>query len=272
LTVAVFATGMLFQGQKQAASPASAEKKQEAASNSHKSESPDAELTGPTWLTKDAAGFFTFGLVLVGVGQAWLFFFQLRYMRIGMRDATVAANAAKDSSVGVVAAERARFFIVIQDHNIGDLLRLFTNTETDLIHRTVGRSTPPEITYRFKNYGKTPGILKEISLGMSISSDPVDPVYSVTISSFPEHMIGAGDATPDRYAEHYSPIVSEQASAIDRNVARLWFYGRLDYEDVFGKPQVHRFYFRTVKYERRLILQPYDYKHYNQFLAAMALT
>jgi formate/nitrite transporter FocA (FNT family) len=47
----------------------------------------DAEVTGFSWLMKDAAGFFTFGLVLVTAIQATMFYIQLRYMRRGMRDA-----------------------------------------------------------------------------------------------------------------------------------------------------------------------------------------
>src|SRR5262245_39808985 len=40
------------------------------------------------WLTKDAAGFFTFLLVVVGGVQVGLFYWQLRYMRTGMEDAS----------------------------------------------------------------------------------------------------------------------------------------------------------------------------------------
>jgi hypothetical protein len=109
LTVAVFATGMLFEGPKQAPGPAQSISQQEAASEGHKAQNPDAELTGSTWLTKDAAGFFAFSLVLVGLGQALLFFVQLRYMRNGMDDATIAANAAKESAdTAKVQAEVAR--------------------------------------------------------------------------------------------------------------------------------------------------------------------
>ncbi len=174
-----------------------------------------------------------------------------------------ANRAAQTSADAAVAAERARFFIVIHDFNISDLLYLFAG-ETDLVLRNVSRSTPPEITYRIRNYGKTPGILSEVSLGMGISPYPVDPVYSLILSSFAEHMIGGGDATSTKEFSYDSPLESSQADEIGRNISRLWFYGRIDYEDVFGNPQVHRFYFRTVMSERRCILQPYDHKHYNQ--------
>jgi hypothetical protein len=58
----------------------------------------DAKPEEP-WLTKDAAGFFTFVLVIVGIGQLGLFYWQLRYMRAGMHDAKLAAEAAKDAAI-----------------------------------------------------------------------------------------------------------------------------------------------------------------------------
>jgi hypothetical protein len=120
--VAVFAAGMIFARQEQSASPTQSLKNEES-SDSHKVQIPDAELTGSAWLTKDAAGFFTFGLMVVGIGQALLFFFQLRYMRIGMRDATVTANAAKTSADSLAASERARFHIVIEHHNLTEVIK-----------------------------------------------------------------------------------------------------------------------------------------------------
>jgi hypothetical protein len=98
LTVAVFATGLLFVHWQQPGNATQTVKEQAAPGEGRKAENPDSELTGTTWLTKDAAGFFTFGLVVIGVGQALLFFVQLRYMRQGMEDATTSARAARDGA------------------------------------------------------------------------------------------------------------------------------------------------------------------------------
>jgi hypothetical protein len=212
------------------------------------------------WITHDAAGFFTAWLVIVGFGQAGLFVWQLRYMRIGMRDATVAANAARDSSAALVAAERARFFIVISGQNLTNLV--------DTANQN-GRLTGGEnivITYQFKNYGKTPGVVRELVIDSMIATDPVDPqLHALVIKDFPEHMIAGGDATvPDNYSPLTFPDFSH-IDAIGRNQARLWLFGRLYYDDVFGKPQTHRFYFRSVCLPgQTVILQPYDYKDYNK--------
>jgi hypothetical protein len=71
-----------------------------------------------SWLTKDAAGFFTFGLFVVGGFQAGLFLWQLWLIRESLDDAKIAAEAAKDgaqaardsvklSEEALIAAQRA---------------------------------------------------------------------------------------------------------------------------------------------------------------------
>jgi hypothetical protein len=51
---------------------------------------------------------------------------------------------------------------------------------------------------------------------------------------------------------------------MSENRAHLWFYGYLDYEDVFGEAQRHQFYFRTVMREGECTLQPFGFKSYNE--------
>ncbi len=50
--------------------------------------------------------FVTAALVIVGIGQAILFFVQLRYMRDGVRDAKVAADAAEKTAHAAIEANR----------------------------------------------------------------------------------------------------------------------------------------------------------------------
>jgi hypothetical protein len=98
-----------------------------------------------------------------------------------------------------------------------------------------------------------------------IASEPVDPQSNpVVTKEFTEYMIGASGFTkPDGYSPVTGPNLS-QVQAIGRNNARLWFYGRLYYDDVFGNHQVHKFYFRSVKINGGCILQPFEYKDHNK--------
>lgn len=78
--------------------------------STEKSESSETTHKEPSsiwdWVSHDAAGFFTAWLVAVGFGQAGLFFWQLLYMRSGMNDATMAANAAREGAAASTEANR----------------------------------------------------------------------------------------------------------------------------------------------------------------------
>ena len=69
--------------------PAHAQPEQQTANRSH---------DDSTWLTKDAAGFFTFLLVVVAGAQVALFVWQLWLIRESLDDTKIAAEAAKESA------------------------------------------------------------------------------------------------------------------------------------------------------------------------------
>ncbi len=172
----------------------------------------------------------------------------------------VSADAAVEAADAAIAVERARFFIVIEHHNLPEVI---INAES---RGVLAGGENFSIRYRFQNYGKTPGIIKALTVDSMIATDAVEPSHHpVVISEFPEYMIGANGLTK---ASWYSPILVpdlSQVQAIGRNAARLWFFGRLYYDDVFGEHQVHKFYFRSVRtLERDCILQPYEYKDHNK--------
>jgi hypothetical protein len=117
LTVALFATGMLFvrwpypnQTAQQISAPAPQ-------ADSKEKQTERNEPGGwRAWLFKDAAGFFTFGLAAIGVGQALLFFVQLRYMRTGMDDAAKAAEASAAGAHAAVQANKLNQENFLADH------------------------------------------------------------------------------------------------------------------------------------------------------------
>jgi len=179
---------------------------------------------------------------------------------------TVAANAARDSANAAIAAERARFHVVIEETNFDWVIRVVETNYSPPIDDDAAIESPAGVNYRFRNYGKTPGIIKEISMGMSVApDDPIDPVYTVLLSPIKEHMIAGGEGqTSQKSYLMYRALSMKEARAIRSNEARLWFFGRIDYDDVFGSKHTHRFYFRSVTSGDRCFLQSYDYKHYNQ--------
>jgi hypothetical protein len=178
----------------------------------------------------------------------------------------VSAEAARNSADAAVAIERARFYIIVDKHNLADIVALVENSGVNE-SRSIPGGDNICITYRFRNYGKTPGIIRELIVDSMIAEDPVDPLAMFTSTKdFPEYMIGTSGWT--KVANH-SPAVPPSASqirSIGRNATRLWFFGRLYYDDVFGKCHTHRFFFRSKSPlgGGPVVLEPFEYKDYNQ--------
>lgn len=123
------------------------------------------------------------------------------------------------------------------------------------------------INYHFKNYGKTPGIVREISHGVALSPHPPDPVYQVIAQAPTENMIAPSGRTDTQTCIKQISVNSiADALLLENGSTHIWFYGRFDYDDVItNEPQVHRFYFRYVRLEaHRFRLQAIDHRHYNE--------
>ena len=79
-----------------------------------------------------------------------------RTTRATIRSTFAATKAAK----ATIAVERARFYIVIDKHNLTEIVKLVENSEAGENSDIPGGDNI-SITYRFKNYGKTPGIIRD---------------------------------------------------------------------------------------------------------------
>jgi hypothetical protein len=137
------------------------------------------------WITHDAAGFFTLLLVLVGLGQAGLFVWQLRYMRKSIEDARLVALAAQ------AAAETAKEQVAVTKMGIVDLERAYlavgpTQIKVDYVKRGDPkngkihlRSDPKELRVKLyvHNTGRTGATIKKIFAEFSnllpISETPI---------------------------------------------------------------------------------------------------
>ena len=61
-----------------------------------------------------------------------------------------------------------RFFIIIEHHNLKEII---ANVES---RGDLADGENFSIRYRLQNYGKTPGIIRELTLNSMIATDPVD--------------------------------------------------------------------------------------------------
>jgi hypothetical protein len=104
------------------------------------------------WFAKDAAGFFTFWLFVIGTSQVALFYVQLRLIRESLTPAQTAARAAEAAAEYIPTVEGAHVYVVIKVENIQQHLRVIGTIPT----------LPPDFTAKIlvvlKNFGKTPSL------------------------------------------------------------------------------------------------------------------
>jgi hypothetical protein len=208
------------------------------------------------------------GEAITGLASAFIGIFTLTLWRSASeqgrltQESIVLSTKAADAAV---AAERARFHIIIDSHNLGNFIRL-----AGLYDNSPGMPVSGEIrvTYHFKNYGKCPGRITEISHGIRLSETPPDDVSYTVVSQAPkEYMVPSLGETETQVYESSQHFESMQdAIAIRTGRTKVWFFGRLDYVDfVTNKPQVHRFLLRYIQTEGgEWRFQSFDHKHYNQ--------
>jgi len=240
LTVAIFAMGMLFASSQKPSGPTQQVSSPKTADQSDQAKAPDADLTGSTWLTKDASGFFTFALVWVGGIQAWFFWVQLRLIRASLVDAKTAAGAAERAATATENAVelsrqtaerqlRAYVHIVGKDFLIqGDEHERFVNQ------------------FSVVNSGQTPAYKLKIDSVVQVLPRPLPENFAFAF--IPEGknrsmmMVGSGrsvghDSLADAILSDDQLILIMRA---DSGV-RLYSYGTVRYEDCFGHPRFTNF-------------------------------
>jgi uncharacterized membrane protein len=118
LVIAVFLAEAMTRGWCQAAQPAQAIEETKSSTSGSEENKKDTKETWRAWFTKDAAGTFTIGLFIVAIGQAILFFVQLKYMKDGLGDSSNAAKAAtEDEMVVTVIPARPGTIVLIWIYN-----------------------------------------------------------------------------------------------------------------------------------------------------------
>jgi hypothetical protein len=238
LTVSIFAMGMLFSSQYSSQAP---QKESHAASGGNSAKDLDAELIGTTWLTKDAAGFFTFALVIVGGLQAIMFLAQLRLIRESLTPAKEAADAAKEAAVAaklnaeaVINADRAHLYVVIQDHNVSGLIDAVADAKFS-VAIAKDRMDPPVLAYVFKNYGKTPAIVESVMHCVAFKKDEGGIRTYEPFDRALEIIGEREEIEPIATSFDERPFLAEDAKALGDHDTMLFFYSEVTFRDAFNQ-------------------------------------
>ncbi len=181
------------------------------------------------WVTHDAAGFFTLWLVIVGALQLGLFAWQLLYMSKGVKDASVAANAAKDASIA------ARQTVETMERNARIQLRAYLVAEPfKVIDFEPDKITSAKIAIR--NVGQTPAHDVIMATTVEVAKHPLLPIEYPTLKELqnePNSREGffANEITVTKEAKRY--FSQPEIDDVIKTEARLYIGGRIYYKDVF---------------------------------------
>jgi hypothetical protein len=217
----------------------------------------DASHEEGAWLTKDAAGFFTFGLVVVGGIQVALFLWQLWLIRESLNDAKTAADAAKE------AADVAKESLNLSRENAQTELRAYLVVATAGIYNVAdppnpvpqGQQPPPGARtlpdrgpialVTIVNAGKTPAndvihwgavYLREYPL--------VEPLPGrIGVDHLTRFNIGPGVTTTKNMVIR-APLTDEEVAALRDLSKAIYVYGEITYRDAFGHPRHTNYRYR----------------------------
>lgn len=162
-----------------------------------------------------------------------------------------AVVATKEAAGLVPALERAYVFFEAFGTNIGFLAE----------NGWAGHDpkNPPSINYRIINYGKTPAIIKEISVDLCITDFMTEPRFvptpleaeivlaAITIEASENQN---GIVKPPSYEFAKRESMNERPAEVllqdvKSKTKYLWLTGRVVYEDVFGREHITPFWYRS---------------------------
>jgi hypothetical protein len=173
------------------------------------------------WLTKDAAGFFTLLLVIVGAIQAFLFVWQLRLIRGSLHEAQRTSTVAKETAEAAKSqAESAKL-----------QLRAYVSVTGVKVLFPTGE-WQPNIRLTFKNCGRTPARELENRFGCAygIVSNPSFKDFQQSVSYY--------DLGPEQ--DKTTTALIPQAiwnafkGALAAGAVKFFVFGEIHYRDVFG--------------------------------------
>ncbi len=174
------------------------------------------------------------------------------------------AKAAQKAADAAVAAERARFYAIV-DHNFLECINRAAawGGPLDQEERALPMDAQPMAGITFKNYGKTPGFVVDVSTGIVYSETIPTPVFDEKVIM--ENIISPGEST-EKFGTLISGLLNmTQAKKVREGEGTIWVFGTIGYDDVFGERQRHNFFQRLARISQfRYVLQAYDHEHYNR--------
>jgi len=191
------------------------------------------------WVTHDAVGFFTLCLVIVGLGQAGLFAWQLHYMRKSIVDTKALALAAQAS------ADTAKAQVAITKMGVIDLERAYVDAGPN--ETTTGFVTDPPSPRGYYKPGEDP-MEVVVKIGMK-NTGRTRATISRVYGEFSQGNLGEKPIYHPILGINYVTDLSLSAGESGsfphdfrtRHIGEQFFFGFLEYKDIFKTTHTSRF-------------------------------
>ncbi len=202
---------------------------------------PQERDTWFVWLTKDASGFFTFVSTIIIFGQAILFFMQLKFIRAGMHDTTIAANAARDGALAAFEANK-----ITQENFLYERRPwLLWSIPPISVIKNNGRHLEINIVGDLSNIGKAPALVI-MYFGKFYTTGNNEPAVNKGMAYFTEHLresmqggFSLASALPtEKIPMRFGPHGIDVSSLPQEGGFTLFLAFHAKYEFVFGSKQV----------------------------------
>jgi hypothetical protein len=181
----------------------------------------DERIANYTWWV--AA--FTCALSVVSAFQIFFLIRADKTARISAESAKQSAEAGITAANAAVKAEQAHVYPIIGYENIVQVVQS---------RRTTQKTREIRVSYRLKNFGKTPAMI--IQAGHELVCAPDPPKGNAGIRSFFEvtKVLGPDGDVSDPPTDCTAYLSPDDAQLVLESKATVWFHGFVRYEDVLG--------------------------------------
>jgi hypothetical protein len=189
--------------------------------------------------------------------QFWIGSFLTIFGLIGL---LLSINYAAASVATLATSERAILHIIVEGQNIQQLIG---NLVAGSHNEAEIRPGQLSVTYCFKNYGRTPARITDMTAGLEHWSLMPEDIQCPPGLYVPfEFYLTEGKTTTVTHCHLREGIDLTAARSIKGGGSSIVFYGRVIYDDIFGKEHEHRFFWR---YGGPLdLFSPSYYKDFNK--------
>lgn len=179
---------------------------------------------------------------------------QAKDMKSSIAAAQTAADAAKKSAEISENTILPYLLLDVVSQSVSTELRE-DDVNGMIIKVIVGLSQQPSVSFRFTNYGRTPAIIRRLRPSMCTKTSAPDPRQTWYMYVLPSaRNIAADKSTADMEIPLF--LGDDDISAIETGDNWIWFYGLIEFGDVWGNEYFTEWCWRFDSNQR--VLVPYD--------------